>query len=182
VLGVAFAAVLVVVLVIVAAPAADGPASAPAPTTAPDPLSSAPTTGPRRSHSGALLVVGDSLTVGADLQGLTKLLKADGWQPTIDAEEGRSTTGAIAVVQQRIKVAPPLVIVELGTNPGSAIATFAPSAARRAWDSKRRRWSSGSLSSVKALAISTPPQKASQRSTSPSSLRWRLASGESSTG
>ena len=35
---------------------------------------------------------------------------------------------------------------------------------------------------LKELAISIPPTKASQRSTRPSSLRWRLAKGESSTG
>ncbi|MEO7557253.1 MAG: hypothetical protein ABIV94_11690 [Acidimicrobiales bacterium] len=127
-LGVVFAAVLVVVLVIVAAPAADGPgdgAESAMPTT-PAPQAPTTTAGPRRAHSGALLVVGDSLTVGADSKGLTKLLKAAGWQPTIEAEEGRSTKGAIDVVQRRVKVAPPLVLVELGTNPGSAIATFAP--------------------------------------------------------
>ena len=48
--------------------------------------------------------------------------------------------------------------------------------------SKRRRCSSGSFSSVNALAISIPPTKASKRSTSPSSERWRLANGDSSTG
>ena len=48
--------------------------------------------------------------------------------------------------------------------------------------SKRRRCSSGSLSSLNELAISIPPTKASQRSTSPSSVRWALANGESSTG
>ena len=50
------------------------------------------------------------------------------------------------------------------------------------WASKRARWSSGSLSSVKAFANSIPPAKASKRSTSPGSERCIFASGESSTG
>ena len=49
--------------------------------------------------------------------------------------------------------------------------------------SKRARWSSGSLSSVNALANSMPPANASKRSTRPVAReRWRLANGDSSTG
>ena len=48
--------------------------------------------------------------------------------------------------------------------------------------SKRSRCTSGSFSSVKALAISMPPANASQRSTSPGSERWARANGDSSTG
>ena len=48
--------------------------------------------------------------------------------------------------------------------------------------SKRARCSSGSFSSVKALANSMPAAKHSKRSTSPGSERWSLANGDSSIG
>ena len=61
-------------------------------------------------------------------------------------------------------------------------ASSSPAAASARWAWKRARWSSGSLSSVKALPNSSPPAKTSKRSTSPGSERCLLASGESSTG
>ncbi len=61
-------------------------------------------------------------------------------------------------------------------------ASSSPRAISAACCSNRRRCSSGSLSSLNELAISTPPAKASQRSTRPSSERWALAKGESSVG
>ncbi len=57
-----------------------------------------------------------------------------------------------------------------------------PSTLSRCWASKRSRCSSGSISSLKALAISMPPANASQRSTRPGSERCSRANGESSTG
>ena len=53
---------------------------------------------------------------------------------------------------------------------------------RRSWARKRSRWTSASISSLNAFAISIPPANASQRSTRPGSERCSRASGESSIG
>ena len=60
-----------------------------------------------------VLVIGDSLTVGAVSAGL-----GDGhpWQWTVSAEVGRSTNRGIAIAQNRDIAAYDLVIVALGTN------------------------------------------------------------------
>ncbi|MEY2570769.1 MAG: hypothetical protein QOE63_1119 [Acidimicrobiaceae bacterium] len=83
-----------------------------------------PTSRAHGSHHGSVLVVGDSLVVGADSAGLTRLLQADGWTVEIDATEGRSTRTGIVDVADRTSV-PSLVLVEMGTNPSSNIAGFA---------------------------------------------------------
>ena len=70
-----------------------------------------------------MLIIGDSLTVGANSAGLTRLLQADGWTVEVDASEGRSTRTGVIETESRTKV-PALVVVELGTNPSSAIGDF----------------------------------------------------------
>lgn len=122
-------ALVAAVIVLVASRTTDGTnggatSAGPAPTT--DPSSGGETTASsHRTHSGPMLVLGDSLTEGADDHGLSKLLKADGWRPQIVAEVGRSTRGGILAVRQDLATVPPLVVVELGTNPSSAVDTFA---------------------------------------------------------
>src|SRR2546429_4932293 len=64
----------------------------------------------------------------------------------------------------------------------SCCASESPAARRRACCSNRRRCSSGSLSSLKAFAISRFWMKSSQRSTLLGSPRFSLASGDSATG
>ena len=60
------------------------------------------------------------------------------------------------------------------------LVSSSPAASSSRCCSKRARCSSGSFSSVNALANSIPPAaKASQRSTRPASERWSLAKGES---
>jgi len=104
------------------APAAvPGGTSMPTSTTATIPV---PTSRAHRAHHSSVLVVGDSLTVGADSAGLTRLLQADGWTVEIDATEGRSTHTGIVDVSERDTV-PALVVVEMGTNPSSNITGFA---------------------------------------------------------
>jgi lysophospholipase L1-like esterase len=77
-----------------------------------------------RGHSGPVLVIGDSLTVGSSEAGLVKLLRADGWRPEVIAETGQAPKWGIDRIASRTTV-PPLVIVELGTNPSAAPGTFA---------------------------------------------------------
>src|SRR4051812_29233661 len=78
---------------------------------------------PHRRHSGPVLVVGDSITVGAQGAGLPALLRKDGWRPTITADTGQAPRWGIDRVKDLTTV-PPLVVVELGTNPSSGIGTF----------------------------------------------------------
>ena len=82
-----------------------------------------PTVRVHAHHSGEVLIVGDSLVVGADKFGLSKILKTDGWRVEVDAEEGRSTRSGIAAIVERRDV-PALVLVELGTNPSAALSIF----------------------------------------------------------
>jgi hypothetical protein len=71
-----------------------------------------------------LLVLGDSLTVGARLYGgLGKALAAGGWEPEIVAEDGRAVEWGLDQVRGRGAV-PPVVVVGFGTNPGSAPDAF----------------------------------------------------------
>jgi lysophospholipase L1-like esterase len=75
-------------------------------------------------HDQALLVLGDSLTVGARDQGaLLAKLTERGWQPTILAEIGRTTKGGLRAIEELPEV-PRVVLVGLGTNPGPAVEDF----------------------------------------------------------
>lgn len=82
-----------------------------------------PTVHRHTRHTGSVLIVGDSLAVGADKFGLSKILKTDGWRVEVDAEESRSTRSGVAAMLARDTV-PALVLVELGTNPSAALSTF----------------------------------------------------------
>lgn len=96
----------------VVSPAAEPPATvapAPPPVVAP----------PRQSTAvPALLVVGDSLTVGA-APWLTDAVRARGWRLTdVDARVGRTVPEGLAVLKKRARAGtlPSTVIVALGTN------------------------------------------------------------------
>ena len=80
-----------------------------------------------RTHEGRLVVLGDSLTLGADGQGLSERLRTDGWQPELYADVGRSLRGGLLALQVDVPVGlvSPLVVVELGTNPDALVGTFA---------------------------------------------------------
>lgn len=76
-----------------------------------------------------MLVIGDSLTVGAGLWGdLDAQLRAEGWRPEIVAEEGASIGFGLDDVRLRSRV-PAAVVVGLGTNPGPRPDDFAADAA-----------------------------------------------------
>jgi lysophospholipase L1-like esterase len=71
-----------------------------------------------------LLVLGDSLTVGARLYGdLGDALAASGWSPEITAEDGKPVEFGIEEVRMLDRV-PPVVVVGFGTNPGPAPERF----------------------------------------------------------
>jgi hypothetical protein len=83
---------------------------------------------PAGAPATPLLVVGDSLTVGARLWGdLGDGLAADGWDAEVVAENGRDVRWGLAQVTARAAV-PPIVVVGLGTNPGRAPDAFAADA------------------------------------------------------
>ncbi len=103
------------------APAARPAASPLAAATNPEPAAVAPRTPP--AVGGPLLLVGDSLTVGANEVGLGAALRADGWEPETVAARGVSTRWALAELKYRSSV-PATVLVELGTNPWSTVGTF----------------------------------------------------------
>ncbi len=67
---------------------------------------------------GSVLVIGDSLTVAATDQGLSR----DGWD--IDAQDGRTTPEGIEVAENRDAGRYRSVIVALGTNDGDDEATY----------------------------------------------------------
>jgi lysophospholipase L1-like esterase len=69
--------------------------------------------------AAGVLVLGDSLSNGANMFGdLTDLLEDAGFEDvTVIAQDGRDTEWGIRQVQRREAVAP-VVVVELGTNPG----------------------------------------------------------------
>jgi hypothetical protein len=76
-----------------------------------------------------VLVIGDSLTVGADLWGdLVAVMAEDGWRAEVVAEDGRDVRWGIEQVRDRDTV-PDVVVVGLGTNPGGSAETFAADAA-----------------------------------------------------
>jgi hypothetical protein len=118
--------------VLVAAVACGGgsPAASdePAPSRADDGDADAGDDADERDDSSArrpVLVLGDSLTVGADLWGgLDAELRADGWRPEIVAEDGRAVTWGLDEVTDRPTV-PAAVVVGLGTNPGPRPDEFA---------------------------------------------------------
>ncbi len=77
---------------------------------------------PAPHHSNdPILVLGDSLTVGArDYGALESVLTDDGWVPEIVADHGRQVPWATARVLERDAV-PRDVVVALGTNPGPSV-------------------------------------------------------------
>jgi lysophospholipase L1-like esterase len=80
------------------------------------------TPGPR---GGSVLVVGDSLLVGAIEHGILNfMLETDGWVPEAIAERGRSVPWATDQIELRVRV-PRYVVVVLGSNPGFSSAGFA---------------------------------------------------------
>jgi lysophospholipase L1-like esterase len=71
-----------------------------------------------------LLVIGDSITVGArDIGLLPGLLDLGGWNAEIVAEVGVGTPWALQQVEPRVSV-PRVVLVELGSNPGPGLDDF----------------------------------------------------------
>ncbi|MGH9138419.1 MAG: SGNH/GDSL hydrolase family protein [Acidimicrobiales bacterium] len=81
-----------------------------------------PAAGPDR---GAVMVIGDSLTVGAGAEGgLDERLRAHGFDPAVVAVPGQDVSWGLDEVVARTSV-PSLVIVELGTNPDANVAGFA---------------------------------------------------------
>lgn len=75
---------------------------------------------------GAVLVIGDSLTHGASLFGdLEQRLDRAGFDAVdVVAEDGRDVKWALGEVDELDEV-PPVVVVELGTNPGPDTTGFA---------------------------------------------------------
>jgi lysophospholipase L1-like esterase len=71
-----------------------------------------------------LLVIGDSITVGArDIGGLQGLLEGRGWNAEIVAEVGAGTPWALQQVEPRL-VVPRVVLVEMGSNPSPQLDDF----------------------------------------------------------
>jgi len=71
-----------------------------------------------------LLVIGDSITVGArDVGLLPGVLEVGGWNAEIVAEVGVGTPWALQQIEPRVAV-PRVVLVELGSNPGPFIDDF----------------------------------------------------------
>jgi lysophospholipase L1-like esterase len=71
-----------------------------------------------------LLVLGDSITVGArDIGLLPGLLELSGWNAEIVAEVGVGTPWALQQIEPRVAV-PRVVLVELGSNPGPLLDGF----------------------------------------------------------
>lgn len=90
-----------------------------------EPSAGATTTTPTRP----VLVLGDSLTVGAELWGgLEATLAQAGWRAEIVADDGRAVDWGLEQVRERDRV-PDVVVVGLGTNPGGSAETFADDAA-----------------------------------------------------
>ena len=78
----------------------------------------------REPHGGPVLLVGDSLLLGAIGQGNLDLeLEADAWEPESIAENGRSVGRAVDQIESRDKV-PRYVVLVLGSNPGYSSAGF----------------------------------------------------------
>lgn len=78
----------------------------------------------RSPHGGPLLLLGDSLLVGAIGHGdLIAKLESDGWVPESIAEAGRSTRWGVDEIDGREDV-PRYVVVVLGSNPGFSSSGF----------------------------------------------------------
>jgi lysophospholipase L1-like esterase len=76
-----------------------------------------------------VLFLGDSLTVGARLWGdLAAKAGAAGWAAEVVAEDGQDVRWGLDQVRARDEV-PEVVVVGLGTNPGTSPGTFAEDAA-----------------------------------------------------
>ena len=83
------------------------------------------TSGEKHPHGGPVLAIGDSILLGATEHGeLANQLALDGWELESIAEEGRSTSWAAGVIEQRTSV-PRYVVVVLGSNPGHSSVGFA---------------------------------------------------------
>lgn len=104
---------------------------------APGPLPRASLADPAPGR-GPILVLGDSLTVGAVLWGeLEPSLEAKGWEPEIVGRLGESVAWALDEVDDRPTV-PEVVVVGLGTNPGPRPDDFARDLDRLVSDLRRR--------------------------------------------
>lgn len=78
----------------------------------------APPAGAATPGAAPLLVLGDSLCVGAERWGgLRERLQAEGWEPELVCEVGEALGWGIERVLERERV-PATVVVALGTNPG----------------------------------------------------------------
>jgi lysophospholipase L1-like esterase len=76
-----------------------------------------PTPATAKSSGHAVLVVGDSLTVGAaDFGGLRSKLEGAGFAPTISARTGRGVQWGLSVLQSSGGDLPSTVVIALGTN------------------------------------------------------------------
>lgn len=76
-----------------------------------------PTSARAKSSGDAVLVVGDSLTVGAaDFGGLRSKLEEAGYAPTISARTGRGVQWGLSVLQSSGSALPSTVVIALGTN------------------------------------------------------------------
>lgn len=83
------------------------------------------TTGGGSDDRGGVLVLGDSIAVGArDLGDLAGELRDDGWTPDIVAIEGVPPVWALDVLSQRERV-PATVVLVLGSNPSPEVANIA---------------------------------------------------------
>lgn len=71
-----------------------------------------------------VLLIGDSLMVGAlDIGGLQGLLAENDWNAEIVAEVGAGLPWALQQVEPRL-VVPRIVVIEMGTNPSPALGDF----------------------------------------------------------
>lgn len=76
-----------------------------------------PSSATAKSPGDAVLVVGDSLTVGAaDFGGLRTKLQDAGFSPTISARTGRGVQWGLSVLQSAGGDLPSTVVIALGTN------------------------------------------------------------------
>jgi lysophospholipase L1-like esterase len=80
-------------------------------------LLASPTPAVAAASSDAVLVVGDSLTVGAaDFGGLRSKLEDAGFAPTISARTGRGVQWGLSVLRSSGNALPSTVVIALGTN------------------------------------------------------------------
>lgn len=72
----------------------------------------------------AVLVIGDSLTVGAESAGVEDQLRAAGWEPTVDGKIGRRTDEAMVRLAAHDGEEWAAVVIALGTNDASDAAGY----------------------------------------------------------